>query len=65
VHNVARESRGPIATINLFEARRAEGLQATHWELNTAERQCVRAPLPKEDEASDKKRWIADCETGY
>jgi hypothetical protein len=47
VHNVARESRGPIATINLFEARRAEGLQATHWELNTAERQCVRAPPPK------------------
>jgi hypothetical protein len=60
--NDARESRGPVATIKLFEALRTEVPQATHLGRNNLWRECARVSLCGEVEVSTKKKWIADCE---
>ena len=64
-HNVARESRSPIATINFFEAPRTGGQQATHMGRKATRRKCVCAPLREKGKATHRKTWIADCEIAY
>ncbi|MGA2430806.1 MAG: hypothetical protein ABSH13_20085 [Candidatus Acidiferrum sp.] len=64
-HNVARESCGPVATIDLFEARRTAGQQATHLGRIATQRECARALLREGHEATNNDKWIADYETGY
>ena len=64
-YNVARESRSPIATINLFEVFRTEGLQAIHRESQRSQFACAGA-LPREKGESRKHRkWIGACEIEY
>jgi hypothetical protein len=64
-YNAARESRSPIATINVFEAPRTEGEQATQIGRNATQRKCARARLREKGKATNRKRWIADCEIAY